>query len=352
MRCEGYRPWHTVLAIIAVAALSAQNAVGELWSDFQVGMLQWTQANHIAALTQWALPLMVMLVGSIFLVSSRPYSVRMTWQKMIPVAVISCIFWWCSAAVVCLQKYYPQEMDVVTYIHCLGLALDTPFNISYCQMLVSMFFLYPLLWKIVANEKVTRYCLMVLFVINIVLPQLNHIPYLSTVTLFTDQLNWGFYRIWAFYLMLGAYLSRRKPSWPVCLAVYCMGIVSTGLMAALTSWKTESAIGFCNNYLGMSSPFTAFQAVAIFLSVSTFCNVRMTSAIKKLEGLWMCVPMLGIISFFSARLIPTDSSHFLKYVASHMFVDTLLTITLAMVLEVIPGFRILVGNYHLEDTQK
>lgn len=76
MRSEGYRPWHIVFAFLAVVALSAQNAVCELWVDFQVGMAQWTQASHIAALTQWALPAFAMLVGSIFLAPSRPYHTR------------------------------------------------------------------------------------------------------------------------------------------------------------------------------------------------------------------------------------------------------------------------------------
>lgn len=352
MRSKEYRPWHMVFAFFAVAALSAQNVAGELWADFQVGMEQWTQASHISALTQWALPGFAMLVGSLFLAPSRPYNMRMIWKKVMPTIALSCIFWWCLAAVVCLQKYYPQEMDMATYIHCLGLALDMPFNIGYCQMLVSMFLLYPLLWRITANAKVTRYCLIVLFTINSAIPMLKYIPYVSTATLFTDQLNWGFFRIWAFYLMLGAYLSYTKPSWSIRLSICCIGIISTGLMAALTSWETKSTVGFCGDYIGMSSPFTVCQTVAVFLVVSKICDAGILGALERLKGLWISVPIVGIVSFFSARFIPVDSGNFLGYVAGHVFADTFLTVMLTMGLGAIPGFRMLVGYYQLEGMQK
>lgn len=352
MRSERYRSWHIVLAIFAVAALSAQNAVSELWASYRVGMVQWTQASHISALTQWALPAIVMMVGSVFLVPSRPRNACSIWKNVIPPIACSCIFWWCLAAVVCLQKYYPQEIDIATYIHCLGLALDTPFNIGYCQMLVSVFLLYPLLWRIIANRDVTKYCLIVLFTINSVIPLLKQIPHISAVTLFTDQLNWGFFRMWAFYLMLGAYLSYARPSWPIRLSIYCMGIVSTGLMVVLTSWGTKSTVGFCSDYLGMSSPFTVFQTAAIFLAVSSLCNVGMTKVLGRLKGLWISVPIVGIIGFFSARFISIDPDHFVRYVMRHVFSDTFLTIALTIALGAIPGFRILVGYYHLEGIQR
>lgn len=341
-----------VFALFAVAALSAQNATVELWADFRVGMEQWTQASHISALTQWALPAFAMLTGSLFLAPSRPYNTQTIWKNVIPSIAFSCVFWWGLAAVVCLQKHYPQEIDTATYVHCLGLALDMPFNIGYCQMLVSMFLLYPLLWRITTNTRTAGYCLIVLFLINSVLPMLKYVPYVSTVTLFTDQLNWGFFRIWAFYLMLGAYLSYARPSWSIRLSIYCMGIVSTGLMVALTSWGTKDAVGFCSTYLGMSSPFTVCQAAAAFLAVSTLCDAGMPGALGRMKGLWMSAPIVGVVSFFSARFIPADSGNFARYVAGHVFADTFLTIMLTMGLGAIPGFRVLVGYFHLEGMQK
>lgn len=239
-----------------------------------------------------------------------------------------------------------------TYAHCLGLVLDLPFNIGYCQMLVSMFLLYPLLWRITTNSRITGYCLIVLFLISSALPMLKRVPYVSTVTLFTDQLNGGFFKIWAFYLMLGAYFSYAKPSWPIRLSIYCMGIVSTGLMVALTSWETKEAVGFCSDYLGISSPFTVCQTAAVFLAVSTLCGKGIPGVLRRWKGLWMSVPIVGIVSFFSARFIPANPENFVAYVRSHVLADTFMTIMLTMGLGAIPGFRMLVGYFHLEGMRK
>lgn len=352
MQSERYRPWHTVLAIAATLALGTHNAVMELWPGFQVGMIQWTQANRIAALIQWALPVMVMLTGSIFLTPVRPCSLRTLWRHMIPVATVSCIFWWCAAAVVCLQKNYPQEMDLSTYAHCLSQVLDAPYNIGYCQMLVSMFLLYPLLWRIVESDRTTCYCLAVLFVVTLIFPLVKQSPATATVALFTDQLNWGFFSAWAFYLLLGACLTRRTPAYGIRLTIYCLGIISTGLIPALTSWRTESTVGFCTDYLGMTSPLTACQAAAIFLAVAMLGRRGCFRRLPRVRSLWMSVPIMGIASCLAARFLPAYAGNVTVYAIRHMLADTGLALVLTLALGAVPGFRLLVGSYHREGMEQ
>lgn len=352
MQSERYRPWHTLLAIAAMTALGAHNAVMELWPGLQVGMIQWTQANRIAALVQWALPVMVMLAGSIFLAPVRPCSLRTLWRHMIPAATVSCVLWWCAAAVVCLQKNYPQELDLSTYMHCLSQVLDAPYNISYCQMLVSMFLLYPLLWRIVESDSTTRYCLAVLFVINLMFPLIRQSTYTANVTLFTDQLNWGFFSAWAFYLLLGAYLTRHSPAYGIRLAVYCLGIISTGLIPALTSWRTESTIGFCADYQGMLSPLTACQAAAIFLAAASLGRRGHFRRLPRVKGLWMSVPIVGIAGCLSARFLPAYTGNASAYALSHMIADAALALLLTLAPGAVPGFRLLVGSYQREGMEQ
>lgn len=346
MKTREFSGWHALLAIAALLALTVQNTILPLWQQMQVGMLQWTQLNQLYALTQCALPLLTALTGSIFLLAANTWNLRTLWTRIIPIAVLGCVFWWGACAVIYLQQYYPSEMDLQTFSQCLGMVLTEPGNIGYSQMLVSMFMLYPLLRRIVQKREVLGYCLLVLFLVNLLLPLLQHIPIVSVASLFFNQLNWGFFRTWAFYLLLGAYLTKYPPHWPVRLAVYCAGIISVGLSIALTSWLTKTTSGYCADYIGMHAPLTALQTAAIFLFASQMLRrTKLLRLRRSLSGLWMCVPVTAVIHSLTSRFLPAYSGFVLPCVMHHALTDSLLTMLLIAALNVLPGFRFLVG-YH------
>ena len=346
MRTRDFSGWHILLAIGALLALTAQNTVIPLWQQTQVGMAQWTQCNQFYALTQWAIPVLTAITGGVFLLSSDAWNLRTLWMRIVPITAIGCVCWWSACAVIYLQQHYPVEMDWQTFFHCLSLVLSEPSNIGYCQMLVSMFMLYPLLRRIAADRQVLGYCLIVLFLVNTLLPVLQYIPHVSITALFFNQLNWGFFRIWAFYLLLGAYLTKHLPSWPVRLAAYCAGIISTGLTVALTAWFTKTAPGYCSDYIGIASPLTAMQTTALLILASCVLRrFRLVALRRKLGGIWMCVPVATVVHSLTARFVPMYSGSVTPYILNHMLIDTLLTLLLTAALESLPGFRRLVG-YH------
>ena len=346
MKTRDFTGWQLLLAVAALLALTMHNSLQPLWSQFQIGMAQWTQANQLQAMTQWAVPAFAALTGSIFLAPSHEWKMKTLWRRILVPAVLSCIFWWCACAVMYLQQHYPAEMDPQTFFHCLGLVLTSPANISYCQMLVSMFLLYPLLRRIAAEKQVMSYCLLILFVLNLLLPLLRQVPHISVAMLFFDQLNWGFFRAWAFYLLLGAYLSKHALPWQGRLAIYCLGMISTALIIALTSWMTKDGMGYYAEFTGMHSPFTACQVAAVIvLSREMLGHVRISSLSRRLSGLWMSVPVAFVIHTFTSRFLPAFSGHVLPYAIVHMITDAALTLLLIAAFGLLPGFRCLVGDY-------
>ena len=353
MKTQNFSGWHLLLTIAALLALTAHNALHPLWNQVQIGMIQWTQLNQLQAITQWSLPVFVSLVGVIFLSSSQTWNTHTLWRRIIPITALSCVFWWCASAVLYLQQYFPNEMDLPTFSHCLSMVLSAPSNIGYCQMLVSMFMLYPLLRRIAQDQHVLGYCLITLFILNLLLPLLRHILVISIVSLFFDQLNWGFFHTWAFYLFLGAYLTKSMPSWPLRLTIYCLGIISTALTIALTSWMTKGGPGYFADFTGLHSPLTACQTAAVFLFASQFFRrFRLTHAVRTFAGLWMSVPVAFVVYSFTSRFLPIYNGFVPAYVFPHMFIDTLLTLLLTAAMNALPGFRCLVGYYQAEGEQR
>lgn len=340
------KAWQGVIALFAVIALAIGASFSSLWSGISIGTHLWTICNIISALTQWAMPSMVTIIGSIFLASNKRIGLKTLWKRYIPYAAISAIFWWLAASAVWMQSNHPQELDFLTFRECMAEVLDSPANIGFCHMLITFFVLYPLLSRIAENQKLTVYGIVLFYVMSLVESVFKYIPYLSALALFTDQLNWGYYRAWTFYLLLGVWITKYDHSWKLCLALYVAGIVATGSMVALTSITTSISYGYANEYIGYTSPLTGLQTIAITLFIKRVCSNMHTPAFtRSTRNLWYCVPVLFVSSIFSDRLIVGLSDDVLVNAIAACSANIIVATVIVILFGFLPGFRFLVGDY-------
>ena len=338
--------WNVLLSAVALTALALSNAFGSVWASLTVGQAEWTVCNLVAALTQWALPSLVAVVGSTFLAAAHQWNLKTLWRSAIPMSVLSCVLWWLVSSAIWIQNNYPQDLDLLTFRECMACVLEEPANIAFCQMLVSFFILYPLLWRLSSDRKLMQYTLILFFIMGLVEPFLHSIPYISMVTMFASQLNWGYFRAWTFYLLLGAYVTRYELKWPTRLAIYCTGIVATGGMAALTSWQTNLPVGYVNEYIGFSSPLTGLQTIAmVVLFRKCLSSLRAPVLTKWLAGAWSLPPLVFVSSFFAERLLPSPTSGELMTAVLHAVVSVAMTLGIFYAFRQLPGFCCLVGSY-------
>ena len=340
------KAWQGLASLAAAFALSFGISFGTIWSGVSVGTSAWSVCNCVSGLTQWAMPTSVCIIGSIFL--SAPHSIGLSalWRRFIPSAIFSCIIWWLASSVVIMHNNHPQDLDFLTFRECMAEALEAPSFIGFCHMLVSFFILYPLLFRIANNEKLTLYTMLLIFAISMLETTLREVPYLSAVTMFADQLNWGYYRAWAFYLLFGAWVTKHEFDWKGALAIYVLGILATSLTISLTSITTNFNPGYANEYIGYTSPLTAVQTAAVVVFFRRlFGNITAPLFSRISKNLWHCVPVLYISSLFTERLTAamTDST-----VATALFgalINAILGILVVLALGQLSGFRVLVGDY-------
>ena len=340
------RTWQGILSIVALFGLAFSSAAETLWSDASVGSATWSILNIFTCSLQWAMPIFVSLIGSVFLSSTHQIKNRVLWRAYVLPALISCIIWWVLSAMVWMKNNHPQDLDLLTFRECLAEVLEAPSNIGFCHMLVSFFILYPLLHKIAQNCKLTKYTTCLIFVMSLLEPMFRNIRYLSAVALFADQLNWGYYRAWSFYLLCGVLFTKYDHDWKVCLLLYSLGIISTGAMIALTSLETNFTPGYANEYIGFASPLTGIQTIALLLFFRrTFDKVHLPRFTKLTANLWYCVPILSVVSVFTERLMPDiQVSDGINAIISATL-SALLTIGIIMALGCLPGLKTLVGDY-------
>lgn len=343
---EERRSWQGILSVIALLALSFKNSFESLWSETSIGMRTWSLCNVVSACTQWAMPAMVVLVGSVFLAAEKRLKVKYIWRHCIPSAIISCVIWWALSAVVWMKNNHPQDLDLITFRECMADVLEAPASIGFCQMLVTFFVLFPLLHTIAQNQKITQYGIILIFAMSMIESIFRYIPYLSAIALFTDQLNWGYYRAWTFYLLCGAWITKYELDWKISLFIYSAGIISTGALIALTSSATMISPGYANDYLGYRSPFTGIQTLAICLFIRrVFGEAHDTKLTRISKNIWHCAPILFIVSTFTERLMEFIEISSLKNILYSAMLNAIFTFCLILALGMLPGFRILVGDY-------
>ena len=338
--------WQGILSVVALFALAFSFTAEFLWSGASIGSPSWSMLNILTCSLQWTMPIFVSLFGSVFLSSAHPIKIKLLWRDYVLPASISCIIWWALSAIVWMQNNHPQDLDLLTFRECLAEVLKAPSNIGFCHMLVSFFILYPLLHKIAQNRKLTEYAICLIFVMSLLEPWLRNIRYLSALALFADQLNWGYYRAWSFYLLCGAFFTKHDLDWIVCLLLYSFGIISTGAMAALTSLGTNFAPGYENAYIGFASPLTGIQTIALLLFFRrSFAKVHLPRFTRWTANLWYCIPVLPIVSAFTERLMTyIEVSDGVNAIISASL-NALLTIGVIVTLGCLPGLKTLVGDY-------
>ena len=341
------KAWQGSASLAAAIALSFGISFGTIWSELSIGNNAWSLCNCVSGLTQWAMPTLVCIMGSIFLTSPNPIRLSTLWRRFIPSSFLSCIIWWLASSVVIMHNNHPQDLDFLTFRECMAEALEAPAYIGFCHMLVSFLILYPLLYRIITNEKLALYTMLLIFAMSMVDTTIRDVPYLSAVTLFADQLNWGYYRAWAFYIIFGAWVAKNEFNWKRALVIYVLGILATSLIISLTSIKTNFRPGYANEYIGYTSPLTAMQTVAIVVFFKRLLGNRSAPLFSRLsKNFWHCVPVLYVSKLFTERIISEMNGSTLTATFFGALINIILGIFLVLALGQLPGFRILVGDYN------
>ena len=338
--------WQGAASLSALLALSFGISFGSVWAGCSIGTRLWSICNVVLGLTQWAMPALVCVAGSLFLASKRQIKLSVLWRTYVPSALISCAVWWMASSAVSMYNNHPQELDLLTFRECMAETLEAPVFIGFCHMLVSFFILYPLLHRIIHDEKLTLYGMILIFAMSLLETTFRYIPYLSILSLFTDQLNWGFYRAWAFYLLFGAWIADHELRWETSLVIYVLGILATGAMIALTSATTKFSPGYANEYIGYTSPLTGIQTAAVVVFFNRQLKNRHAPVFAHAtRNLWHCIPVLYVVSFFTDRLVSATNGSTIPTAVLSALANSAMGICIILAFGKLPGFKKLVGEY-------
>lgn len=297
-----------VLASFAVIVLhvSAQN-MGDSCD------LQWSISNIFDSMTRWCVPMFVMISGALFLDPNKHISYKTIYTKNIVRIIVAFIFWSIIYAIYCHLTFQP--------LSAFGLISEVMvghFHLWFLYMIIGVYITIPIMREIAANQKLTKYFLLLSFIFAICLPTfielIDLIPILHPIgklfnnifTTFDFNIAAGFLG----YFLLGHYLHTTNFSQKTENIFIVFGVVSYILIATLTYLIFDVTSDYNKLFYNYISPFVMFEAIAVFILIRRLKlhNQKINESISQLAKLSFGIYLIHMLALYIIESIGLNAN--------------------------------------------
>ena len=312
--------WLDWLRVFALLAVVVQHTASQHWYDTDVNGAAWRCFNVFCSVTQWDVPVFVMISGALFL--GREIPVRRICSKYVLRMAAAFCFW--SAVYAAVGALGSGTSGLLTSL-ILG-----PYHLWFLFTITGLYLCLPFFRPVAADDGRTRYFLLLALVFAFVLPTLEILvrDFGSEALIGrfgAAMMNVGQMRMYTVlgyggYFVLGYWLSRTELSRRQRIAIYALGVLG----ALATIWldltvalRTQQP---CDNYYGRFTLGVLLEAIAVF-TLFRYAHLRPSAAVRRLSewtfGAYLVhllfvehlEPLLGLstLSFAPALSVPALS---------------------------------------------
>lgn len=265
------------LRILSTFAVIVLHVAAQSIYKSPIASFNWNVLNTYDSLVRWCVPIFVMISGSLFL--SKDFILKNLLLKYSLRIVTAFSFW--SAAYVLYDILTSTKK--MTKVEITGNFIKGEYHLWFCFMIVGLYLLVPFLRKIVSDDKLTRYFLVLGFIFVFLNPQLlDFVSYISKdlrayVNSALNKVNMNFVCGYVFYFVAGYYIDKINLSKPLRLIIYLLGIIGTAVTIYLTAKNSIEAgklITVHYNYLSLN---VLAAAIALFVFAKYNLNIAPAS---------------------------------------------------------------------------
>ncbi len=273
-----------VLRIAACLMVVGIHTAMEGWYDISPRSYTWAVLNFYDTLCRPAVPLFVMISGSLFLRRER-IDIKRLWTRNIPRLFIIYVLW--AFFYAAANNGFRKSLEDPALIWQTAAGPNPQYHLWYLRMILNVYAIAPILWVMVRrlDAKYFRYFFLLFFVFGILRSTIGDLPFLpgwirEQLNLFIDM---DLVRYSA-YFILGWYLSdparTARISTKKIRAVYLITLLAaTGLtqwISAADNWPTQALYG------NFALP-VVIEAVCLFLLVRRgTADLRLSPARERL----------------------------------------------------------------------
>lgn len=258
-----------VMRVAAIAAVILLHVSEQCRNFVDIGTRGWLVFTAFDSVVRWAVPLFVMISGSLFLDPARPVPIKKLYGKYIKRILVAFAFW--SLVYTLLAFFYTYLAEDVSPLGFVHYFLQGEFHLWYMWLIIGMYLMTPVLRRVAADRAVLKYLLVLMSLLGCLLPLFQQLPALEFTESITGDLNLQMLHGFTIYYLFGFFLSTTKLTSAWRKAIYALGLFAlavtffgTWYLAVLTGEDFRS-------FLGMASPTTAAIAVAVFVFLQQRC---------------------------------------------------------------------------------
>lgn len=251
------------LRVIMVFFVVLLHTAGREWGNLPVTGFDWNILNAFDGLVRFAVPVLVMISGAIFLSPEKEVTISSVWKKYIPRIAAAFVFW--SLIFALVSDPTPGFSRVYDLI---GQFLCGHEHMWYLYMFAGLYIVTPFLRRICEDKKLTEYFLVLSFVFAILITFILKFSTFTIPNAILSKLKLNMVLGFTGYYVLGYYISRIEISRKTRRFIYAFGIlgaVSVPLCTALASCRSGTAT---ENFYSYYSPACLLAAAAVFTAAS------------------------------------------------------------------------------------
>ena len=259
-----------VLRVLAVFFVMVLHTSGENWHDAGVNTYEWSILNLFNSISRWCVPVFVMISGALFLNHDIP--IKKLYSKYILRLVVAFIVW--SIAYSFIWNIVDKR-DVVKFFRAI---IKGHYHMWFIYMIIGLYMITPFLKKIIVDNTLTKYFIVLAFIFALLVPEI-----ISIINLFSsqygdfaesvvEQVHLKMVLGFTIYFIVGSCLNNVTLSNKAKLIIYILGIVgfvSTVVFSLIISKKLGKPIAI---FYSNESVNVFFEAVSVFVLVKSIIS--------------------------------------------------------------------------------
>lgn len=239
-----------------------------------VTSFEWAVFNFYDSLVRFCVPVLIMASGATFLNPNKEIPIKTLYSKYILRMVTAFIFWSVAYALFMEIMFGGSKFSLAIVLENL---IPGQIHLWFLYMIIGLYMIVPMLKKIVGDERLTRYFLILWFIFEVVINTLVTIfDASSDVKAVLGHANIKFMLGYSGYFVLGYYIKEKVLSKKIISVIYIMGILGVAFTMVATYYLSIAMYRPNAVWYEYLTPNVFFASLAVFVffkqrfSVKTF----------------------------------------------------------------------------------